>query len=34
MQRDAFEQMLKEYENGTRPMPERYKAPRQAQDNA
>ena len=30
MGRDAFEQMLAEYQNGTRAVPERYKAPSQA----
>jgi hypothetical protein len=34
MARDAFDRMLYEYENGTRQIPARYKAPNQARDNA
>ena len=34
MDRDAFERMLREFENGTRPVPARYQAPSQAHDHA
>jgi hypothetical protein len=34
MERDAFDRMLNEFENGTRPIPIRYKAPTQAHEDA
>jgi hypothetical protein len=34
MTRDAFDRMLTEFEDGTRAVPPRYKAPSQAEDNA